>query len=119
MSWSRGYQPFPNSFANSASDFSDRTGTRCLSVWIGRDYVAAKNSLTVEESFRNSLREPDVYSNVVQGFSVPLVVRLEGTNVEKGRKLLAESGLAILAADDLTDAAVKVIALAKDKDATS
>jgi succinyl-CoA synthetase beta subunit len=53
------------------------------------------------------------------GVEVPVVVRLEGTNVEKGRKLLAESGLAILAADDLTDAAVKVIALAKDKDATS
>jgi succinyl-CoA synthetase beta subunit len=51
------------------------------------------------------------------GVAVPVVVRLEGTNVEKGRKLLAENDLAILAADDLTDAAVKVIALAKDKDA--
>jgi succinyl-CoA synthetase beta subunit len=46
------------------------------------------------------------------GVSVPVVVRLEGTNVEKGRELLANSGLAIIAADDLTDAAQKVVAAA-------
>jgi len=44
--------------------------------------------------------------------SVPVVVRLEGTNVEKGRALLAESGLDITAADQLTDAAEKVVAAA-------
>jgi succinyl-CoA synthetase beta subunit len=44
--------------------------------------------------------------------TVPVVARLEGTNVEKGRALLAESGLAILTADDLTDAAEKVVAAA-------
>jgi succinyl-CoA synthetase beta subunit len=44
------------------------------------------------------------------GVSIPVVVRLEGTNVEKGRKLLAESGLDIIAADDLTDAAKKAVA---------
>jgi len=44
--------------------------------------------------------------------SVPVVARLEGTNVEKGRALLADSGLAIVAADDLTDAARKVVAAA-------
>jgi len=42
--------------------------------------------------------------------SVPVVARLEGTNVEKGRELLANSGLDILTADDLTDAATKVVA---------
>ncbi len=41
---------------------------------------------------------------------VPLVVRLEGTNVELGKKILAESGLAIIAADNLADAAQKVVA---------
>ena len=46
------------------------------------------------------------------GVSVPVVVRLEGTNVEKGRELLAESGLDIIAANDLTDAAKKVVAAA-------
>jgi succinyl-CoA synthetase beta subunit len=42
--------------------------------------------------------------------SVPLVVRLEGTNVEQGKKLLAESGLPIITADDLGDAARKAVA---------
>jgi len=46
------------------------------------------------------------------GVSVPVVVRLEGTNVDKGRELLANSGLDIIAADDLTDAAKKVVASA-------
>ncbi|MDG2376254.1 MAG: ADP-forming succinate--CoA ligase subunit beta [Woeseiaceae bacterium] len=46
------------------------------------------------------------------GVRVPVVVRLEGTNVEKGRKLLAESGLDIIAADDLTAAAKKAVSAA-------
>lgn len=45
--------------------------------------------------------------------SVPLVVRLAGTNVELGKKMLATSGLAILAADDLADAADKITANVK------
>ncbi|HWK75773.1 MAG TPA: ADP-forming succinate--CoA ligase subunit beta [Povalibacter sp.] len=49
------------------------------------------------------------------GVQVPVVVRIEGTNAEQGRKLLAESGLAIIAASDLTDAAKKVVAAAKRK----
>ena len=44
------------------------------------------------------------------GISVPLVVRLEGTNVEQGKTILAESGYAIISADDLGDAAVKIVA---------
>ena len=43
------------------------------------------------------------------GLKVPLVVRLEGTNVEKGKAILAQSGLAITPADDLEDAARKVV----------
>ena len=46
-------------------------------------------------------------------FRVPLVVRLEGTNVEAGRKLLEESGRKIITANGLTDAAQKVVAAAK------
>jgi succinyl-CoA synthetase beta subunit len=46
------------------------------------------------------------------GFSVPLVVRLEGTEVEDGRQILAKSGVDIVAAKDLTDAANKVVAAA-------
>ena len=45
--------------------------------------------------------------------SVPLVVRLEGTNVEKGKEILANSGLAIVAANDLGDAAKKIVAEVK------
>jgi len=48
------------------------------------------------------------------GVGVPVVVRLEGTNVEKGRTLLASSGFDIVAANDLTEAARKVIALARE-----
>jgi len=44
------------------------------------------------------------------GVNVPVVVRLEGTNVDEGKKLLAESGLAITSAEDLGDAARKVVA---------
>jgi succinyl-CoA synthetase beta subunit len=46
------------------------------------------------------------------GFSVPLVVRLEGTEVEEGRRMLRESKLNIITADGLTDAAKKVVAAA-------
>ena len=46
------------------------------------------------------------------GLKVPLVVRLEGTNVELGKKMLQESGLALTAADDMADGARKIVALA-------
>ena len=46
--------------------------------------------------------------------SVPLVVRLEGTNVEKGKELMANSGLPIISADDLEDAAQKVVAATQE-----
>ena len=45
--------------------------------------------------------------------SVPLVVRLEGTNVDLGKKIMAESGLPIIAADNLGDAAQKIVAAVK------
>jgi len=48
------------------------------------------------------------------GLTVPLVVRLEGTNVELGKKILSESGLAITSADSLADAAEKVVKAAKE-----
>jgi len=47
--------------------------------------------------------------------SVPLVVRLEGTNVEKGKCLLKESGVALITADDLADAAQKAVEAASSK----
>jgi succinyl-CoA synthetase beta subunit len=47
------------------------------------------------------------------GLNIPVVVRLEGTNVEKGRELLANSGLKITPATDLNDAAAKAVAAAR------
>jgi len=58
----------------------------------------------IAEGIIQAVREIDV--------KVPVIVRLEGTNVDKGKALLAESGLAITAADDLTDAAQKSVAAA-------
>ncbi len=65
----------------------------------------------IAEGIIAAVREVDV--------KPPVVVRLEGTNVKKGRQLLADSDLGILTANDLTDAAVKIIALAKDEDAVA
>ena len=45
------------------------------------------------------------------GLSVPLVVRLEGTNVEQGKAILNESGLHVVAADSLKDGAEKIVSL--------
>ncbi len=59
---------------------------------------------TIAEAIR------EAYESV--GFNVPLVVRLEGTEVEQGREILATSGYNIINADDLTDAAKKVVAAA-------
>ena len=56
----------------------------------------------IAEGIIQAVREVDVH--------LPVVVRLEGTNVERGRELLATSGLSIIAADDLTDAAQKAVA---------
>ena len=45
---------------------------------------------------------------------VPLVVRLEGTNVEQGKEMMANSGLPIIPADNLNDAAEKIVAAVKE-----
>ena len=47
------------------------------------------------------------------GISIPLIVRLEGTNVEKGRRILADSGLTIIAAEDMADGARKAVEAAR------
>jgi succinyl-CoA synthetase beta subunit len=60
---------------------------------------------TIAEGIIAAARETNI--------AVPLVVRLEGTNVERGKTLLRESGLAIIPADDLDDAAKKVVAAVK------
>ncbi len=59
----------------------------------------------IAEGIIQAVRQVDV--------QLPVVVRLEGTNVERGRELLAASGLSITTADDLTDAARKAVAAVK------
>jgi succinyl-CoA synthetase beta subunit len=90
----------------------------------------------VTEAFKLILSDPDVEGVLVNIFGgimrcdviaegivaaardislhVPLVVRLEGTNVERGKQILAESGLPILLADDLADASSKIVAAVKE-----
>ena len=48
------------------------------------------------------------------GVKVPLIVRLEGTNVELGKEILARSGLAIVSADNLADAAEQIVRAVKE-----
>ncbi|MCP4303221.1 MAG: ADP-forming succinate--CoA ligase subunit beta [Gammaproteobacteria bacterium] len=67
--------------------------------------------------FGGIVRCDDIAAGIISavkdvGVSVPVVVRLEGTNVNEGRQLLADSGLHIIGAEDLTDAAQKVVAAA-------
>ena len=46
--------------------------------------------------------------------NVPIIVRLEGTNVDLGKELLGKSDLKVIPADDLTDAALKIVNAVKD-----
>ena len=48
------------------------------------------------------------------GLKVPLVVRLEGTNVEEGKQIIRDSGLNVIPADDLDDAAQKIVKAVKE-----
>jgi succinyl-CoA synthetase beta subunit len=101
------------------------------------DVGGGANKEQVTEAFRILLSDPRVKAVLVNifggimkcdiiagailaafkevGFHVPLVVRLEGTNVEQGRKMLAESGLNITTATGMTDAAKKVVEAAGKK----
>nr|BFD61226.1 ADP-forming succinate--CoA ligase subunit beta [Bdellovibrio sp. CKG001]BFD64690.1 ADP-forming succinate--CoA ligase subunit beta [Bdellovibrio sp. HM001]BFD68898.1 ADP-forming succinate--CoA ligase subunit beta [Bdellovibrio sp. HAGR004] len=99
------------------------------------DVGGGANKEKVTEAFKIILKDPNVKGILVNifggimkcdiiaegviaaskelGLKVPLVVRLEGTNVELGKKMLKESGLNITPADNLTDAAQKIVAAIK------
>lgn len=101
------------------------------------DVGGGANKEKVTEAFKIILKDPNVKGILVNifggimkcdiiadgvisasrelGLKVPLVVRLEGTNVELGKKMLSESGLNITPADNLTDAAQKIVAAIKGK----
>lgn len=99
------------------------------------DVGGGANEQQVTEAFRIILSDPNVKGVLVNifggiarcttiasaivaaskavGFKVPLVVRLEGTEVEEGKRILRDSGVKLTTADDLTDAAKKVVAAVK------
>jgi succinyl-CoA synthetase beta subunit len=101
------------------------------------DVGGGANKEKVTEAFKLILSDPNVEGILVNIFggimrcdiiaegvigaakevnlSVPLVVRLAGTNVELGKKMLANSGLDIIPADDLADAADKIVSAVKGK----
>ena len=68
---------------------------------------------TVMRDGKKAVAEGIVAATKTLHLNVPLVVRLEGTNVALGKQILAESGLAIIPADNLADAAQKVVAAVK------
>jgi succinyl-CoA synthetase beta subunit len=98
------------------------------------DVGGGANTAQVTEAFRILLSDPhckgvlvNIFGGIARcttiataiieasrevGFNVPLVVRLEGTEVEEGRKMLRESDVDIIAAADLTEAAEKIVAAA-------
>ncbi len=97
------------------------------------DVGGSANAEMVENGFRIILSDPNVKAILINIFggilrcdvlaqgvvqaarkvdlAVPVVVRMEGTNVEKGRKILEESGLSLISATDLNDAAAKISSL--------
>jgi len=99
------------------------------------DVGGGANTEQVTQAFKMILRDPNVKAVFVNifggimrcdtiaegimtavrevGIGVPLVVRLEGTNVELGKKMLSESGLNIITGDDMRDAAAKAVAAAR------
>ncbi len=99
------------------------------------DVGGGANADQVTEAFRIILSDPHVQGILVNifggimrcstiatalvtaaktvGFQIPLVVRLEGTEVEEGKRILRQSDVAIITADDLTDAAQKIVAAVK------
>ena len=77
-------------------------GDHAVNRWVAENH-ADTDCDWVAEGVVQALREVQV--------DVPVIVRLAGTNVEEGRRILAESGLKLISAGDLADAAEKVAAL--------
>jgi succinyl-CoA synthetase beta subunit len=78
----------------------------------------AKVKAVLINIFGGIMRCDRIAEGVVQaskelGLPVPIVVRLEGTNVDLGKEILAKSGLNIISADGMADAATKVVAAVK------
>lgn len=94
----------PEKVTNACRIVLEDPNVRCILVnifaginrcdWIAKGLIQACDSLKIQ---------------------VPLIVRLAGTNVEEGRKILAESGLSFITAENLDDAAAKAVAIVKEQ----
>ena len=110
------YGGSPANFLDVGGDATEEEVTEAFKI-----LIADKNVKAILVNIFGGIMRCDV---IAQGIinaaktvklSVPLVVRLEGTNVDAGKKLIAESGLAVIAADDLADAAQKAVKAASSK----
>jgi succinyl-CoA synthetase beta subunit len=104
----------PANFLDVGGGANEAQVTEALRILLGDEQVRA----VLVNIFGGIMKCDIIAGAVIAAFrevkpKVPFVVRLEGTNVEQGRKMLSESGLNITPATDLTDAAKKVVAAAK------
>ena len=82
---------------------------------MSRNIAVSRAASPSKTKLRNDAERASISSKAARemAIKVPLVVRLEGTNVELGKRILKESGLNVIAADDLNDAAKKVVEAVK------
>ena len=100
---------------NSVQEAVDDTGADASVIFVPPPFAADSILEAIDAGIRVivAITEGIIAAVKEVGLKIPVVVRLQGTNVEKGRELLANSGLAITPADDLNDAAQKAVAAAK------
>ena len=104
----------PANFLDVGGGASQATVTNAFKI-----LLSDKNVKGIFVNIFGGIMKCDVIANGVVaaakelGLKVPLVVRLEGTNVDQGKKILNESGLNLVAADDMADGAKKIVELAK------
>ena len=101
---------------NTVKEAVDATGADASVIYVPAPFC--KDSI-LEAAFGGIMRCDVIAEGVIAAarevsLNVPLVVRLEGTNVELGKKIMSESGLPIIAADNLADAAEKVVKAVKE-----
>ena len=80
---------------------------------VGATAVQVGTALFIDPRAANTIADGIVSAVKEVGLKVPLVVRLEGTNVELGKKILQDSKLNVVAAADMADGAKKIVGLAR------
>ena len=79
------------------------------------EVISVRINLDVESCTESAIAEGVVAASLAVKLDVPLVVRMKGTNEDLGKKILADSGLPIISADSMGEAARKVVAAAQGK----